>query len=411
MLGAVANDELRDARAGAGLSRPELAERVAARVHARTGRTVAIDGQYVAKVERGAIRWPGRDYREAFRYVLDAPTDAALGLSPEPKDVPRDVLDAAPDDDTSQRLSAVLDRPWRVDSAVVGHLAAMLAEQRLLEDRIGPRAVLPSTVAQLELIDHLARAARDSVRGDVLAIGSQYRQFAAWQSEDAGRYREALFQYDRAMEAAQEIGDDNMSTSVLSLKSHLAWSQRDAASAIGLACAGQRHPDRVSPGVLALVVQQEARGHALDGDASDLDRLLDRSAELTDQAAADRDAEPPWVYFQAPERSLYQRGIAYLELGRHGEAVELIEAARARLPESYRRDHGRYASTLAVAAARLGDVDRAVDAAHSALAIASEISSGRILADVADARRDLPDTAAVVELDELIEDGATPAGG
>jgi len=116
------------------------------------------------------------------------------------------------------------------------------------------------------------------------------------------------------MEAAQEIGDDDMVTSVLSLKSHLAWSVGDAGSAVGLAQAGQREPGRVSDTVLALIAQQEARGHALDGDAAATERALDRSAALTYAAAEHLEDAPPWVYFNDPDRLGFQRGVAYVEL-------------------------------------------------------------------------------------------------
>lgn len=85
-----ANEQLKAARAACssprnpaeGLSRTELAELVAAEVYRRTGREAPVDAHYIAKLERGAIRWPGREYREALRHVLDAPTDDTLGLAP-----------------------------------------------------------------------------------------------------------------------------------------------------------------------------------------------------------------------------------------------------------------------------------------------------------------------------------------
>lgn len=295
----------------------------------------------------------------------------------------------------------------------MAHLSVMLAEQRRLEDVVGARRVLPTTLAQLDLIDDLARAAREDVRADVLSVESQWQQFAAWQCEDMDRPADAMTHYDRAMDAAQQTGAHNMITSVLSLKSHLGWSQRDPGRAVGLALAGQRDPDRVTPGILALVVQQEARGRALDGDARQVERLLDRSADLTDQAAAEPDAEPPWVYFHAPERSLFQRGVAYLELGRHGEAADLFDAARARLPGTYRRDHGRYSASLALAAALARDADRAVAAGRDALTVVAETGSGHTLTDLRRARRALDpwaDDPAVRELDaaaaEIISVGA-----
>ncbi|MEV4199366.1 hypothetical protein [Micromonospora globbae] len=62
------------------MSRQELAEAVNAYVFAATGRRSALDGSYVGKLERGEHRWPCSAYRQAFRAVLGAATDAELGF-------------------------------------------------------------------------------------------------------------------------------------------------------------------------------------------------------------------------------------------------------------------------------------------------------------------------------------------
>ncbi|WP_219415419.1 XRE family transcriptional regulator [Pseudonocardia nigra] len=64
------------------LSRGELAELMAAEIYRRTGRVAPVDAHYVAKLERGAIRWPGEEYRAALRAVLGIDTDAVLGFHP-----------------------------------------------------------------------------------------------------------------------------------------------------------------------------------------------------------------------------------------------------------------------------------------------------------------------------------------
>ena len=371
------------------------------------------------------LRWPGREYRAAFAAVLGA-DEHALGFRP-----PRRSEEATPlpialaaavlagddpdaDGDAFDRLAAVIAAPRRVDTGVVEHLAAVLAAQRQLEDIVGAARVLPSVLAEVELIETLAPDARGPVRAVLVGLASQYRQFAGWLGEDTGDHAAALAHYDRAADAATETGDSNMVTSVLSMKSHLAWSRRDAARAVGLAVAGQRDVDRVSPGVQALVVQQQARGHALDGDADEVGRLLDRTEALTAQAAEQPDAEPPWVYFNGPERVLFQRGVAYLELGRYGDAVELFAAARARLPVDYRRDHARYAANLALAAALDGQVDRAAAAGREALTLAVQTGGAHTVADLRRARRVLDrwaDTPAVAEFDAaLVEAGRRTAG-
>jgi len=144
--------------------------------------------------------------------------------------------------DEFERFEQALANPRRTDDAVVEHLRRMLAEQRRAEDALGPRRLLPPVLAQIEVIANLARNARGPVRRELLGVASHYDQFVAWMAQDSMNPVGATAHYDRAMEAAQEIGDDNMITSVLSLKSHLAWSVGDASRAIGLAKAGQRKP-------------------------------------------------------------------------------------------------------------------------------------------------------------------------
>lgn len=82
------NDQLRQAREllpsqqapGECMSRQELAELVNAWVFYHAGERVELDHNYIGKLERGVIRWPRRLYRQAFRAVLHAETDAQLGF-------------------------------------------------------------------------------------------------------------------------------------------------------------------------------------------------------------------------------------------------------------------------------------------------------------------------------------------
>ncbi|HEY4004012.1 MAG TPA: hypothetical protein VGM60_02335 [Pseudonocardia sp.] len=429
-----ANDELRAARLAhpsprypeEPLSRSELAELAAAEVNRRTGREVPIDAHYIAKLERGVIRWPGRDYRIGLRSVLGAATDAEIGFRPPRRGAPTNVLPSAlvevaavdndhsaADIDAFARLAAVVARPRRADQAIVAHLRAVLARQRTLEDMVGARGVLPAVLAEVRLIDDLAGQARGPVGSALVGLAGEYRQFLGWMGEDTGDHRAALARYDRAMDAAQETGDANMVTSVLSLKSHLAWSRRDTRRAIALAKAGQRDTAGVSPGVLALISQQQARGHALAGEADLVDRLMDRAETLTARAAENPGGEPSWIYFHGPDRVLFQRGVACLELGRHAEAVELFAAARAALPATYRRDHGRYAANVALAAALAGQVERAASVAREALAIAVETGSAHTAEELRRTRKALSrwtSTPAVADFDTALQAALTDSG-
>ena len=78
----VGNFKLRSKRLAAGITEGQVAEEVARLVAAQTGRELAIDGNYVSKLERGVITWPNRAYRQAFRTLYGAANDAELGFYP-----------------------------------------------------------------------------------------------------------------------------------------------------------------------------------------------------------------------------------------------------------------------------------------------------------------------------------------
>ncbi|MGI9004536.1 MAG: hypothetical protein ACR2GH_23270 [Pseudonocardia sp.] len=52
--------------------------------------------------------------------------------------------------------------------------------------------------------------------------------------------------------------------------------------------------------------------------------MLDRTEALTADASEHPDEEPAWVYFHGPEWVLFQRGVAYVELGRHAAAGDMF---------------------------------------------------------------------------------------
>jgi hypothetical protein len=69
-------------RLAVGITEGQVAEAVAKIVAAQTGRELAINGNYVSKLERGVITWPNRAYRQAFRTLFGVANDADLGFYP-----------------------------------------------------------------------------------------------------------------------------------------------------------------------------------------------------------------------------------------------------------------------------------------------------------------------------------------
>jgi transcriptional regulator with XRE-family HTH domain len=74
------NYKLRARRLAVGLTESQVAEEIARLVATQTGRELAIDGNYVSKLERSVITWPNRAYRKAFRDLFGVATDADLGF-------------------------------------------------------------------------------------------------------------------------------------------------------------------------------------------------------------------------------------------------------------------------------------------------------------------------------------------
>lgn len=385
--------ELARRRADSGLSLANMADQT--HVHRA----------YVHRLERGE-RWPSAPIVKALDAALDA--DGALLAIWKAADA----RSAASDPDEFDRFEHALAAPRRTDHAVVEHLARVLAEQRRAEDTLGARRLLPPVLAQLTVIKRLATDTKGPVRRELLTVGAHYEQFAAWMYQDAMDPAGARRHFAAAMSAAREIDDADMAVSVLSLRSHLAWSQGKATAAVEFAQAGQRDSRRVSDAVLALVAQQEARGHALRGDAEATERALDQSAALTYAAAERPDDAPPWVYFNSPDRLAFQRGVAYVELRRHADAVPLLAAALGSLAQGYDRDRGRYAGILALALAGAGEAEQALMHAKRAAELAVATGSALAVRELRRVRallREQGAQRAVVELTEHLR--ALTAGG
>lgn len=164
------NDRLSEARKrvdspnvpGEHVSRQELADLVNAWIQDHCGRTVCLTANYVGKMERGELRWPGRDYRAGLRAVLSVNTDGELGFHRSRRS--RTTVD---DVDRKQFITAALG---------VGAGAAI---GQPLIDLLTPTepTPVPSIVGQKEIDEVLAAV----------------RMFNAWQNaQGGGMAREAI---------------------------------------------------------------------------------------------------------------------------------------------------------------------------------------------------------------------------
>ncbi|MFF3852875.1 helix-turn-helix domain-containing protein [Micromonospora sp. NPDC002575] len=327
--------ELRRLRMSAGLSLRQLAPRVlSSRGH-------------LHDLEMGR-RQPSTELAARLDDVLESGGFLSGMLHPAP--APRD----------PERLTYVAQHPRRVDPATLDALAEMLAAYRRLEDTLGSTPLLPAIRTQLDLVATLVAETSGALRSQVVDLAAQWAQFGGWLYAASDRRRLAGRWYGTALEWGTEAGNADMIATALSMRGHLAWSERRSGPLIGLSAAALRQP--ASPGVRAIAAQQEARGHALVGEADAVASLLDQAVELNEAAGQAPDREPPWIYFHSADYLAMQRGLAYRLLGRDAQAIEYLRLGLAGLPAESAGAAwtGPYLLRLAAALADTGEVAEAL---------------------------------------------------
>jgi transcriptional regulator with XRE-family HTH domain len=273
--------------------------------------------------------------------------------------------------------------PRHPGTGAVDALGGVLAAQRRAEDLVGSAETLVPVLAQLGVVEALAREARGPGRLAAVHMGAQWAQFTGWLHASTGKQGRARMRLSQALEWAVEAGDPDLLSEVLSFQGHTAYMAGQAGPAIGLSQAARRDPGAY-PGQLAISAAQEAKGHALEGSARQAERLLDEAGELAALAAARPGEAPPWLYYHTDGFWDLQAGEAYAHLaGRpvyRRRAVESITAGYAALPPGSRGSEwaAEYLVRLAALHVLDGDADAAAEAGARAAAVARATGSLRL---------------------------------
>ncbi|MGH3450000.1 MAG: hypothetical protein ACRDQW_04585 [Haloechinothrix sp.] len=276
------------------------------------------------------------------------------------------------------------------------------------DNLLGPRFALAGVLNQITVVEALRSVLRDEQRLEVVRLGAQYAESAAWLYEDAGNMAQARHWTSRAMEWAYEGDDERMLAWTIFRRSQQAAATPDAAQAIGLVQAARRNEEQLATPTRAAIRVQEAYGHALDGNEQAAQRLLD---EAHTWAASDTvgDAHEGHGSYCTPGHIEIQRASCWLTTGRSKKAVTLYEDGLRTLPAVYQRNRAAALSQLAVAYIADGQLEQAASTAHAALPVARSAGSRRIFEEIKGVsaqlmpHRPLPAVAAL--LDELDAEG------
>lgn len=296
------NDDLRAARLArpslrdpsAPLSRAELAELAAAHVHAATGRVAPLDAHYVARLERGAIRWPGADYRVALAAVLDVP-ETALGFAPPARPAPAGVPTPHPDDDGLLALAARAEVS-DVGSATVESLeevtdllarAYATTEPHLLLGQVRWRAA--------ELGALLDRRTTLAQRRRLLVVGGWLALLGATLRVDLGDRTGAVGARSAAASLGRETGHPELSAWAVEIAAWTALIDRDWSRAARLAADGEALAPAGTPAAVQLAAQQ-ARAAARLGDGATVRAGLARAEHGVDRQSGGRPADHHFTF-------------------------------------------------------------------------------------------------------------------
>jgi tetratricopeptide (TPR) repeat protein len=277
--------------------------------------------------------------------------------------------------------------PTHLDEILV-HLREQWHAQVKTDNLLGPRFALASVLSQIAVIDALRKELRDVQRLEVVRLGAQYAESAAWLYEDSGDMTKARNWTSQALEWAYEANDKHMLAWTTFRRSQQAATTGDAAEVIGLAHAARRDEELLVTPMRAAIRVQEAYGHALDGNEGGSQRLLDEAHAwaASDTAGDARDGHGSYC---TPGYIEIQRASCWLATGKAKKAVSLYEEGLRTLAPVYQRNRAAAQSWLAKAYFADNQIERAAHTAHAALPVARSTGSRRILEEIKSLSTDL----------------------
>ena len=424
------------ARRTRSLTQAQVAEMVANAVERATGRQCGIDADYVSKVERGEISWPGAAYRTAFRAVLSADSDAALGFSCPRSREPTLVLTP----------STVAGEPtWAedimIDENMIGYASAATLGALSAQLPGMLRGALRRTAVPVRIdehhVEHLNQVVEFLQRSDVLFGGGMSRNAAAgqlewafevlaksfmsdpvrraWQSAtvrladvagfmsfDCGDHLAARRFFLVALQLATEAGDVQQRVHVLTDAARQAvWLNRND---LGLDLMRLAHGDDrlLSPVARAVLITIEARALGRSADVFGVERAVEKADDLFGQRAADSN-DPTWIWYYDNAQMTGDGGHALFDAAMCAGDARIARMAEDRLRTAYNLHPAEAARSrsfdlirIACLVLRFDDPHRGLGLAEQALGEAASLWSKRIADDI----RMLTKTAAPLEGDK-----------
>ncbi|MEE1803690.1 helix-turn-helix domain-containing protein [Streptomyces sp. JV176] len=256
----------------------------------------------------------------------------------------------------------------------------MLFDQfRRIGQASGPVGVLPPLIAQTHTLEQLAARGGPRTRSSLLVLASRYAEYTGWMAQESGDDRSALWWTDRAVLLARAGNDSGLAAYALVRRALVCLYRGDVRQAIELS--ERALNSAASSRVRGLAAQHLAQSLASDGQHDACMRSLDRARELLTDDASDPGA-PVLGASHVPDVVSMFTGWCLHDLGRPGQAAEVLDREHARIPGHAMRTRARYGVRRALAHAAAGDVDHACRLTREVLPSVLLTHSATIFADL-----------------------------
>ncbi|HEX5116058.1 MAG TPA: helix-turn-helix domain-containing protein [Pseudonocardiaceae bacterium] len=407
------------------LSRDELAEAVCAWLWNTTKVRYALDGHYIAKLERGTVRWPSAPYRSGLRHVLGATSDVELGfdehrrgrsplqasiiehskLQQERQDFElvtvesvnrKDFLKTTLGVGAGALLAQVVPNSPNLDLAEI--LSGPTAHYRRMESAVPSDQLAPAVEAHLRLASHIVQ--QRTPTAFAYQVMSEIAGLAAWLAVDRGDTATARRRYADAIRCAERAHHPLLVSYMTASLGHFAVETGNPGAGLKIIRRASNLLDQTTPNAARAWIESLcATAHAALGDPEQAIGSL-RLAE----ALVEREGPElcwPWVFkFDGAKVARYQAS-AFGRMGNVRSATAAYQAAAPALttPKPRALAQIEHAHVLA----RSGDLTGGCDLAMAALDTARAYGSERIATRVREFRTSLPvHTVEAAKLDDAL---------
>lgn len=233
------------------------------------------------------------------------------------------------------RLAQALQAPRRVDAQVVENLVVTLAQCKRLEDKLGPREVLDTVIAQHGLVRRLLEGGcPERLRKPLSLVDSNIASAIGGYMIDMGNPEEAMRYFKHARRAGHDAGNPACAAYAAANTSFAAFLRADTPTALDTAAAARSLAARTNDARLkALAEHMAAAAYALDNQYGLCMAACDRAQEILASANGCAPDSPAYWVHQGTLGS--QRTIFLSLLDKPSQAVEAAINAQAQYDRTY----------------------------------------------------------------------------